>query len=63
MNIPYVMRRCGKCGEWKVASTVNFHKEKKAKYGLKSYCKECAIEYSRQYRQGHKEEINEKQAN
>ena len=41
MNIPYVMKKCSCCGEWKVASTVNFHKNKNSKYGLSSYCKEC----------------------
>ena len=36
MNIPYVFKKCGKCGEWLVASKVNFHKNKDGKYGLKS---------------------------
>ena len=42
MNIPYVMKRCSKCGRWLVASTVNFHGRKTGKYGLNSECKECA---------------------
>ena len=33
MNIPYVFKKCTKCGEWLVASTVNFHKKKAYKYG------------------------------
>ena len=41
MNIPYVMKRCTKCGRWLVASTVNFHRKKSSKYGLYSQCKEC----------------------
>ena len=34
-------KKCSKCGKWKVASTVNFHRSKKEKYGLKCQCKEC----------------------
>ena len=41
MNIPYVMKKCNKCGRWLVASTVNFHKHKNGKYGLYNQCKEC----------------------
>ena len=41
MNIPYVMKKCTKCGRWLVASTVNFHKNKGGKYGLLAECKEC----------------------
>lgn len=41
MNIPYVMKRCGKCGRWLVASTANFTRQKKGKYGLRGQCKEC----------------------
>ena len=55
MNIPFVMKRCNKCGRWLVASTVNFHKSKKCKYGLQNYCKEC----KRQWHQDNKEELNE----
>ena len=42
MNIPYVMKKCSKCGRWLVASTVNFHKNKHCKYGLREICKECS---------------------
>ena len=45
MNIPYVMKKCSKCGRWLVASTVNFHKQKIGKYGLRSDCKECKKQY------------------
>ena len=41
MNIPYVMKKCSKCGRWLVASTVNFYKNKGCKYGLAAECKEC----------------------
>ena len=34
-------KKCTCCGEWKVANTDNFHKNKNSKYGLSSYCKEC----------------------
>lgn len=71
MNIPYVFKRCSKCGEWKVASTVNFGKAKRNKYRLNSYCKKCQAEYYKQYsednkdkikqyREAHKEEIKER---
>ena len=41
MNIPYVMKKCSKCGRWLVASTANFYKSKTGKYGLRGECKEC----------------------
>ena len=28
MNIPYVFKKCTKCGRWLVISTVNFNKDK-----------------------------------
>ena len=34
-------KKCTKCGKWKVASTVNFHRNKRGKYGLLAECKEC----------------------
>ena len=75
MNIPYVMKRCTKCGKWLVASTVNFNKHKKGKYGLYCHCKECKSnkhkqlyeanrekerERSKQWYEAHKDEISEK---
>ena len=59
MNIPYVFKRCSKCGEWKVASTVNFYKKKDGKYGLNSRCKKCRAEYKKQYRENNKDKIAE----
>ena len=52
MNIPYAMRRCTKCGEWLVANTYNFNKNKGCKWGLSSRCKKC----NKEYREENKEE-------
>ena len=41
MNIPFVFKKCTKCGEWLVANKINFYKSKNGKYGLESQCKEC----------------------
>ena len=59
MNIPYVMKKCTKCGRWLVASTYNFHKAKKGKYGLQSKCKECINKYGKRYRETNKEKVAE----
>ena len=59
MNIPYVMRKCSKCGRWLVASTDNFHKQKAGKYGLDTRCKECAKKRNKQHYQNNKEKIAE----
>ena len=50
MNIPYVFKRCSECGEWLVASTYNFHKYKRCKYGLHSKCKKCKKKYHKNNR-------------
>ena len=60
MNIPYLMKRCTKCGRWLVASTVNFSKKKDHKYGLHSQCKSCVANCSRQYYEANKDEISKK---
>ena len=57
MNIPYVFKRCSKCGEWLVACSVNFHKQKRGKYGLQVYCKKCKTKYGKKYRNDNKDEI------
>ena len=49
MNIPYVFKKCTKCGKWLVASKVNFNKHKTGKYGLNSTCKKCRSEQGKQY--------------
>ena len=59
MNIPYVMKRCGKCGRWLVASKVNFNKFKKGKYGLQGYCRKCNKNQLKQYNEDNKERIAE----
>ena len=55
MNIPYVMKKCSKCGEWKVASTIKFHKHKGRKYGLQSQCKSCRNKKNKQYYEDNRE--------
>ena len=59
MNTPYVFKRCTKCGEWLVASTYNFNKNKCKKYGLESKCKKCRAEYSKQWYKNNKDKKNE----
>ena len=60
MNIPYVMKKCTKCGRWLVASTVNFHKRKGYKYGLYSECKECRSNQRKQSYEINKEKERER---
>ena len=57
MNITYVFKKCTKCGEIKLATSDNFNKNKKGKYGLRSRCKECV----KQYRENNKDKIKEYQ--
>ena len=59
MNIPYLMKRCTKCGRWLVASTVNFNRVKNGKYGLRGDCKACQKAYQKQYYKDNKEKITE----
>ena len=59
MNIPYVFKRCSKCGEWLVACSVNFYKQKRGKYGLQVYCKKCKAEQQKQWREQNKERCRE----
>ncbi len=63
MKIPYVFKKCSKCGRWLVASTFNFHKKKGGKYGLRTVCKECANVDNKKWRQENKEKIAEYQKN
>lgn len=60
MNIPYVMKKCSKCGKWKVASTVNFHRDKYGKYALTSQCKECRNKQKKQWYQDNREKEHER---
>ena len=61
MNIPYVFKRCSKCGKWLVASSVNFHKQEDGKYGLRGQCKECRKKYTKKRYKANKETILEYQ--
>lgn len=47
MNIPYVFKRCTKCGEWLIANNVNFYKSKLGKYKLASDCIACRRQHTR----------------
>ena len=53
MNTPFVFKKCAKCGRWLVANTINFHKQKGGKYGLKANCKECRNTHSREHYEEH----------
>ena len=59
MNIPYVFKRCNSCGEWLVASNVNFYKNKGCKYGLINDCKKCRKEQDKQRYKVNKDKILE----
>lgn len=61
MKIPYVFKKCKRCGKWLVASTFNFHKKKSGKYGIMAECKECRSAYKKKWYEENKEEILEKQ--
>lgn len=60
MNIPYAMRKCSKCGEWKVASTFNFYRNKSKKDGLNTECKKCKAMRDKKYREANKEKVAER---
>ena len=59
MKIPYVFKKCSKCGRWLVGSKVNFYKSKKGKYGLNCWCKECIKKYSKKHYQENRESIKQ----
>ena len=61
MNIPYVMKRCTKCGRWLVASKANFNKQKGGKYGLKSQCKKRLGKQYKQWCETNEEKVLERQ--
>ena len=61
MNIPYVMKRCSKCGRWLVANNVNFAKDKRLKSGLRASCKECKNKYSKEYKEQNRNKVLEQQ--
>ena len=55
MKCPYCIKICSKCGKLLVAYSGNFHKNKKYKYGVRSECKKCRAEHSKQYYEDNKE--------
>ena len=59
LNIPYVMRKCTKCGEWLVASNYNFYKNKNGKWNLGSKCKKCTKECQKEYCEKNKDKKRE----
>ena len=60
MKIPYVFKKCTKCGRWLVASKANFYMSKTGKYGLLAQCKECMKKHNKQYRETNKDKVLEK---
>ena len=59
MNTPFLYKKCTTCGEWKIANTDNFGKDKRGKFGLRSQCKVCKKEYQKEYRENNKEHYKE----
>lgn len=53
------MKRCTKCGLQYPATNLYFRKQAKAKSGLQSWCKICAAEHHKQYREANKRIIAE----
>lgn len=47
------MKKCTKCGKWKLLE--EYHKAKKGKYGRQSKCKECEKEYKKQWEESNPE--------
>ena len=59
MKCPYCIKICSKCNRLLVACSMNFHKQKKGKYGVTSQCKECKKKYTKQWNENNKEHIAE----
>lgn len=47
MSSSISQKRCSKCGQSKPATSEYFHRTERGLYGLKSICKTCQSEYSR----------------
>ena len=60
MNIPYVFKKCNKCGKILPATTEYFRKNKDCKYGLRNDCKECNKKSDKKYREENKDDIKER---
>lgn len=56
MKCPYCIKVCSKCGKILVANTMNFHKRKDSKYGLRNDCRVCRNKQSKKYDESHKKE-------
>ena len=61
VNIPYVFKKCTKCGEIKLATNEYFSKRKDGKYGLRGCCKTCEKERRKKYYEQNKEHIKERE--
>lgn len=60
MNIPYVFKKCTKCGETLPATIEYFHKQKTGKYGLRGECKKCSSEQRKQRYENNRDEEKER---
>lgn len=60
MKCPYCIKKCSKCGRLLVANTMNFHKKKGGKWGLRKDCKECCNKYQKQYYRDNKNDVDKK---
>lgn len=60
MKCPYCIKICKKCGKMLIANSINFHKKKNGRYGLRAECKKCYNEYSTKYYQDNKDSVNER---
>ena len=60
MKIPFVFKKCTKCGRWLVANTVNFYKQKNGKYGFNGQCKKCKRDYDKEHNKNYYKENKEK---
>lgn len=55
LYLPQSLKQCSKCGEWRLASTVDFHLRKNRPLGLAYNCKNCANEDNRRKNDRNKE--------
>ena len=60
VNVEEGFKRCSKCGQVKPIG--DFYRNKRAKDGLMSYCKQCNKEYQAEWSTNHKENVKAKNA-